>query len=105
LFSPFFCLFYFFGTEIVNQPKTKQIVMDNLELRYNDVELFEITDTLQKSFVNSIKQSIERALKPVKKELENSDGFVRINYKGDKLEITAFYLPTHLEEKINRILK
>ncbi len=79
--------------------------MDNLELRYNDVEYYKITDNIQKSFVNSIKHSIERALKPVKKELENSDGFVRINYKENKLEITAFYLPVHLEQKINRILK
>ncbi|PCJ28063.1 MAG: hypothetical protein COA97_01955 [Flavobacteriales bacterium] len=79
--------------------------MDNLEIRYNDVEYYNITDNIQKSFVNSIKHSIERALRPVKKELENSDGFVRINYKENKLEITAFYLPAHLEQKINRILK
>ena len=79
--------------------------MDNLELRYNDVAYHMITDGIQKSFVVSIKKSIERALKPVKRELENSDGFVRINYKENKLEITAFYLPTHLEQKIFRILK
>ena len=58
-----------------------------------------------KSFVTSIKHSIERALKPIKRELENADGFLRINYKEHKLEITAFYLPNHLEEKILRILK
>lgn len=79
--------------------------MDNLELRYNDVAYHHITDSIQKSFVISIKNSIERALKPVKKELENSDGFVRVNYKENKLEITAFYLPLHLEQKIYRILK
>jgi len=78
--------------------------MENLELRYNDVEFYNISDTIQKSFVNSIKHSIERALKPVKKELENSAGFVRINYKEDKLEITSYYLEIHLEEKIKRIL-
>ena len=79
--------------------------MDNIELRYNDVAYHMITDNIQKSFVNSIKNSIERALKPVKKELESSDGFVRINYKEHKLEITAFYLSMHLEQKIYRILK
>ncbi|MBL4593109.1 MAG: hypothetical protein JKX68_04740 [Flavobacteriales bacterium] len=79
--------------------------MDNLELRYNDVAYHMITDNIQKSFVKSIKNSIERALKPVKKELENSDGFVRINYKAHKLEITVFYLSMHLEQKIYRILK
>jgi len=79
-------------------------VMDNLELRYNDVEFYKITDTIQKSFVTSIKHSIERALTPVKRELENSDGFIRVNYKEHKLEITSFYLPLHLEEKIKRIL-
>ncbi|MBL4667813.1 MAG: hypothetical protein HRT73_02380 [Flavobacteriales bacterium] len=79
--------------------------MDNLELRYNDVVYHKITDTIQKSFVFSIKKSIERALKPVKKELEKSDGFIRINYKEHKLEITTFYLPEQLEQKINRILK
>ena len=79
--------------------------MDNIELRYNDVAYHQITDNMQKSFVNSIKNSIERALKPVKKELENSDGFVRINYKENKLEVNAFYLPLHLEQKIFRILK
>ena len=79
--------------------------MDNLELQYNNVAYHKITDTIQKSFVISIKNSIERALRPVKKELEKSDGFVRINYKEHKLEITAFYLPMHLEQKIYRILK
>ena len=79
--------------------------MDNLELRYNDVAYHMITDNIQKSFVNSIKNSIERALKPVKRELENSDGFVRVNYKEHKLEITVFYLSIPLEQKIHRILK
>lgn len=79
--------------------------MDNLELRYNNVVYHKITDNIQKSFVTSIKNSIERALKPIKKELENSDGYVRINYTEHKLEITAFYLPLHLEQKIFRILK
>ena len=79
--------------------------MDNLELRYNDVELYHITDDLQKAFVMSIRQSIEKALRPVKRELESSDGFVRINYKENKLEIKTYYLPLHLEEKIYRILK
>ncbi len=79
--------------------------MENIELRYNDVAYHEITSNIQKSFVVSIKDSIERALRPVKKELESSDGFVRINYKENKLEITAFYLPIHLEQKIYRILK
>jgi len=79
--------------------------MDNLELRYNDVIFHEITDTKQKSFVTSIKKSIERALKPVKKEIENSDGFIRINYKAHKLEVTVYYLPEQLEQKILRILK
>ena len=79
--------------------------MDNLELRYNDVAYHQITDNIQKSFVTSIKNSIERALKPVKKELEDSDGFVRINYKEHKLEVTVFYLPAHLEQRIMRILK
>jgi len=79
--------------------------MDNLELSYNDVAYHMITDSIQKSFVTSIKSSIERALKPVKKELENSDGFVRVNYKEHKLEITAFYLSVQLEQKIFRILK
>ena len=40
--------------------------MDNLDLRYNDVSYFQITDSIQKSFVTSIKNSIERALTPVK---------------------------------------
>ena len=62
-------------------------------------------DNIQKSFVTSIKNSLERALSPVRKELENSDGFIRINYKEHKLEITAFYLSTGLEQKIYRILK
>jgi hypothetical protein len=79
--------------------------MENIELRYNDIEFYKITDNLQKSFVNSIKYSIERALKPVKKELESANGFVRINYKENKLEITAFFLPIHLEQKIYRILQ
>ena len=79
--------------------------MDNLELRYNDVAYHQINDNIQKSFVTSIKNSIERALKPVKKELEDSDGFVRINYKEHKLEVTVFYLPAHLEQRIMRILK
>jgi len=79
--------------------------MDNLELRYNDVAYHQITDNIQKSFVTTIKSSIERALRPVKKELENSDGFVTINYKENRLEIKAFYLPLHLEQKIYRILK
>ena len=79
--------------------------MDNLELQYNDVAYHKITDTIQKSFVISIKVSIERALRPVKKELENSDGFVRVNYKEHKLEINTFFLPLHLEQKIYRILK
>jgi hypothetical protein len=79
--------------------------MDNLELQYNDVAFHQITNTIQKSFVISIKNSIERALKPVRKELENSDGFVRVNYKAHKLEINTFYLPLHLEQKIYRILK
>ena len=80
-------------------------IMDNLELRYNDVAYHHITDNIQKSFVTSIKNSIERALKPVKKELEDSDGFVRVNYREHKLEVTAFYLPKHLEQRILRILK
>jgi len=79
--------------------------MDNLELRYNDIVFHEITDTIQKSFVSSIRTSIERALKPVKKEIENSEGFVRINYKEHKLEVSVFYLPEQLEQKIFRILK
>ena len=79
--------------------------MDNLELRYNDVVFHQITDTMQKSFVTSIRYSIERALKPVKKEIEDSDGFVRINYKAHKLEVTTFCLPEQLEQKIFRILK
>jgi hypothetical protein len=79
--------------------------MDNLELSYNDVAYHMITDNIQKSFVTSIKSSIERALRPVRKELENSDGFVKVNYKENKLEISAFYLPLHLEQKIYRILK
>ena len=79
--------------------------MDNLELRYNDIVFHEITDTIQKSFVSSIRTSIERALKPVKKEIENSEGFVRINYKENKLEVSVFYLPEQLEQKIFRILK
>ncbi len=79
--------------------------MDNLELRYNDIAYHQITDIIQKSFVTSIKDSIEKALKPVKKELENSDGFVRINYKNNKLEVTGFYLPLPLEQKIHKILK
>ena len=79
--------------------------MDNLELRYNDVVFHEITDTMQKSFVTSIKSSIEKALKPVKKEIENSEGFIRINYKEHKLEITTFCLPIETEQKIYRILK
>lgn len=79
--------------------------MDNLELSYNDVAYHMITDNIQKSFVTSIKNSIERALRPVRKELENSDGFVTVNYKENKLEINAFYLPLHLEQKIYRILK
>ena len=79
--------------------------MENIELRYNDIEFYKITDTIQKSFVNSIKNSIERALKPIKRELESANGFVRINYKENKLEITAFFLPIHLEQKIYRILQ
>ena len=79
--------------------------MENLDLRYNDVAFYNITDTIQKSFVMSIKKSIERALRPVKSELEKTDGFVRVNYKGDKLEITTYQLPINLEQKIQRILK
>ncbi|MCB0400490.1 MAG: hypothetical protein KDD41_00250 [Flavobacteriales bacterium] len=79
--------------------------MDNLDLRYNDVSIYNITDTIQKSFVTSIKNSIERALAPVKKDLEKSDGFVRVNYKNDRLEITTYHLPLNLEQKIHRILK
>ena len=79
--------------------------MDNLELRFNDIAYHQITDNVQKSFVSSIKISIEKALKPVKKELENSDGFVRINYKENKLQVTVFYLPLLLEQKIYKILK
>lgn len=79
--------------------------MENLDLRYNDVSIYNITDTIQKSFVTSIKNSIERALTPVKKDLERSEGFIRINYKNDKLEITTFQLPLNLEQKIYRILK
>jgi hypothetical protein len=79
--------------------------MENLDLRYNDVAFYNITDTIQKSFVMSIKKSIERALRPVKSELEKADGFVRINYKEDKLEITTYQLPINLEQKIQRILK
>mgnify|MGYP001258722056 FL=1 len=41
--------------------------MDNLELRYNDVDFHQITDIIQKSFVKGIKKSIEKALIPVKK--------------------------------------
>jgi len=78
--------------------------MDNLELRYNDVVFHKITDTIQKSFVISIQKSIERALKPVKKEIENSDGFIRINYTAHKLEISVFYLSEQLEQKIYKIL-
>ncbi|PCI93196.1 MAG: hypothetical protein COB15_16815, partial [Flavobacteriales bacterium] len=73
--------------------------------KYNDIAYHKITDSIQKSFVTSIRKSIERALKPVKKELENSDGFVSINYKNYKLEITVFYLSEGLEQKIYRILK
>ena len=79
--------------------------MDNLDLRYNDVSYFQITDNIQKSFVTSIKNSIERALSPVKREIERSQGLVRINYKDDKLEITTLHLPINLEQKIYRILK
>ncbi len=79
--------------------------MENLDLRYNDVSIYNITDTIQKSFVTSIKNSIERALTPVKKDIERSEGFIRINYKNDKLEITTFQLPMNLEQKIHRILK
>ena len=79
--------------------------MDNLELRYNDIDYQQITDSIQKSFVTSIKTSIEKALKPVKKELENSEGFVRINFRENKLEVTVFYLPLQLEQKIYKILK
>ncbi len=79
--------------------------MENFDLRYNDVSIYNITDTIQKSFVTSIKSSIERALTPVKKDIERSEGFVRINYKNDKLEITTFQLPLNLEQKIYRILK
>ena len=79
--------------------------MENIELKYNDIAYHKITDSIQKSFVTSIRKSIERALKPVKKELENSDGFVSINYKNYKLEITVFYLSEGLEQKIYRILK
>ena len=79
--------------------------MDNLELRYNDIDYQQITDSIQKSFVTSIKTSIEKALKPVKKELENSEGFVRINFRENNLEVTVFYLPLQLEQKIYKILK
>lgn len=79
--------------------------MENIELKYNDIAYHKITDTIQKSFIKSIKKSIERALKPVKNELENSDGFVRINYKAHKLEITTYCLPFQLEKKIHRILE
>ncbi len=79
--------------------------MENLDLRYNDVAFYNITDSIQKSFVISIRSSIERALRPVKKELEKSEGYVRVNYKDDRLEITTFQLPINLEEKIHRILK
>lgn len=79
--------------------------MDNLDLRYNDVSYFQITDSIQKSFVTSIKNSIERALTPVKREIERSQGLVRVNYKNDKLEITTLHLPINLEQKIHRILK
>jgi hypothetical protein len=89
---------------IVFRPN-KKTVMDNLELRYNDIAYHQITDNMQKSFVDSIKTSIEKALQPVKKELENSEGFVCINYKENKLEVTVFYLPLALEQKIYKILK
>lgn len=79
--------------------------MDNLDLRYNDVSYFQITDTIQKSFVTSIKNSIERALKPVKRDIERCQGLVRVNYKDHQLEITTFHLPINLEQKIYRILK
>ena len=79
--------------------------MDNLELRYNDIAYHQITDNMQKSFVASIKTSIEKALKPVKKELESSEGFVCINYKENKLEVSVFYLSKQLEQKIYKILK
>ena len=79
--------------------------MENLDLRYTDVSIYNITDTIQKSFVTSIKNSIERALIPIRKDLERSEGFVRINYKNNKLEITTFQLPLNLEQKIYRILK
>jgi hypothetical protein len=79
--------------------------MDNLELRYNDIAYHQITDNIQKSFVKSIKVSIEKALKPIKKELENSDGLIRINYKLNKLEVTVYYLPFPLEQKVYKILK
>lgn len=79
--------------------------MENLDLRYNDISYYQITDAIQKSFVNSIKISIERALSPVKRELERSDGIVIVNYKNHKLEITTFHLPINLEQKIHRILR
>ena len=79
--------------------------MDNLELKYNDIAYHQITDHIQKAFVSSIKTSIEKALKPVKKELESSEGFIQINYKENKLEVTVFYLPLSLEQKIYKILK
>lgn len=79
--------------------------MENLDLRYNDISYYNITDTIQKSFVTSIKKSIERALSPVRKDLERSEGFIRINYKNHKLEITTFQIPINLEQKIYRILK
>lgn len=79
--------------------------MENLDLRYNDVSYYKITDAVQRSFVTSIKISIERALSPIKKDLERSEGFVRINYKNNKLEITTFHLPINLEQKIYRILQ
>ena len=79
--------------------------MDNLELRYNDIAYHQITDKIERSFVKRIKTSMEKALKPVKKELGNSEGFVRINYKEHRLEVTSYYLPLPLQEKIYKILK
>ena len=73
-------------------------------LKYNDTAYFQITDALQKSFVNSIKLSIEKALRPVKADIERSNGYVQINYKNHRLEITTYQLPLTLEQKIKRIL-
>lgn len=78
--------------------------MNNLMLKYNDTAYFQITDALQKSFVNSIKKSIEKALTPLREDIERANGYVQINYKNHRLEVTTYQLPLTLEQKIKRIL-